>query len=155
MKILPFEKYTIESTKSPESIGEIIDKNCGSWKFPLFRQSNPMPLFGSRKGNNFKLYRYIQYRNSFLPIAFGKISNNQGGTVIEISLRMHWFVFVFMFFWLFFVSVAFFAFLFSPNHIAVLVPFGMFIVGYSLMYFCFWLEIPKLKNLISKMLENG
>ena len=155
MKILPFEKYSIESIKSIDEICLLIDKNSEPYKFHFFRNSIPKPLVGERDGEEFELRRYIQGRNSLLPIASGKLSNYNGSTKIEISLEPHLAVIIFMVFWLFFVALFFIAFLSFSMFEASLIPLSMFIFACILMHFGFWLEVPKLKNLILRAIENG
>jgi 1,4-dihydroxy-2-naphthoate octaprenyltransferase len=48
----------------------------------------------------FKICRVINYRNSFLPIVVGKmLPRLQGGTRIEVQMRMQWIVTAFMLLW--------------------------------------------------------
>lgn len=48
----------------------------------------------------FKIRRVINYRNTFLPIVVGKmLPRFQGGTRIEVEMRMHWFAAIFMLLW--------------------------------------------------------
>jgi hypothetical protein len=48
----------------------------------------------------FKIIRIIHHRNSFLPVIMGKFQPRpQGGTRIEITMRLHWLVTAFMIVW--------------------------------------------------------
>lgn len=132
----------------------LLIKTANTGNFLLFRQSNPSPLVGGREGDSFKLHRFIEYRNSFKPIAFGRISSHQGNTIIEIFVSMHWFTIIFTFFWLLGVGLAFFALLLSSDYATILIPLGMFVFAFLLMYFGFWLGTPKLKKLISSILKD-
>ena len=89
MKILPIERYSIESKKSANEIYIAIDKDIEPHRLFLFRYGIPESLVGKREENEFELRRSIQGRNSFLPIALGEISDCESGAKIKITLQLH------------------------------------------------------------------
>jgi hypothetical protein len=146
MKLLPFEKLTIESPKSMEEIHSQIDHSVMPKK--LFGRSEGKPLNGERSNSEFTMYRPIAYKNSFLPVAFGTVKKDSSGCSIVINFRMNMAVNIFMFFWLSFTLLIGFKFLSKPIDIWSFVPVFMFLFGYGMMYLGFWLEVPKLKKLL-------
>ena len=153
MKILPFEKYEIRSKKSIDELCALIDQSCESWGYS-FSATNK-PLLGKRQDKTFKLYRTIKYRNSFLPIAFGEIFEENGTSVIKITLKMNIFVMFFMLFWLSFILFGAISTLSKGQGIVVLFPLGMFLFGYLMVQGGFWFEVPKLKKLIYEAITKN
>ena len=148
MNILPFERYDIESEMSINELFASIDQGCESWSFSYaYSGAVSKPLLGGRQGMNFKLYRAIRYHNSFLPIAFGRITKIDGKSVVKITLRMNILVMVFMAIWLSFTLIGAISITSSEHGAPVLIPVGMFFFGYLLMQGSFWFEAPKLKKL--------
>jgi len=108
------------------------------------------------KEREFELRRSIQSRNSFLPIAFGKISACKSGAKIEITLQPHIATIIVTLFIVSFVALLFVGLVSTGDFKDCFVLLGMFsFATYFLIYFGFWLEIPKLKLLISNANENG
>jgi len=146
MKLLPFEKLTIESKMSMREIYAQIDDSVMPKK--LFGSNDGKLLYGERSNSEFTMYRPIAYNNSFLPIAFGTVNKNSSGCSIEINLRMNMVVSIFMFFWLSFTLFIGSKVLSKPIDFWFFLPLFMFLFGYGMMYLGFWLEVPKLKKLL-------
>jgi hypothetical protein len=63
------------------------------------------PFDGNVTGRTFKLVRVIRYRNSFLPVIRGRISDSpHGGTTVRVRMTLHLFTALFMAAWLGFVG---------------------------------------------------
>lgn len=138
---------------TPEEVKSVIDKSSKKWtsSSALF-SSRKRLFFGEIDNCEFKLYRHIKYRNSFLPIAYGRIESDGFGSKIIIRISMDIFTILFMFVWL---SISFINGIDSIQEyrgIGSLIPVVFFIFGYVLMSFSFWLEMPKLTQLIKNML---
>ena len=157
MKIFPFEKYTIKTDRSIEEINDLIDRNCEPWIFPLFRQKNPKPLVGYRSDSCFKLYLYMEFgcRSSSKPIAFGKISMENGTTNIVITVCMHWLTITYISLVLLFLGVFSVVSLSSSKYTATSIIISIFIFVYWLVCHTFWLEEKKLKELLYNIFKNG
>src|SRR5580692_4187355 len=67
-----------------------------SWKRPRAPGS---AFLGSVENLSFKIRRNIQYRNSFLPIIWGKIVPSPSGSRVNVFMYMHPFSLVFMLVW--------------------------------------------------------
>ncbi|HEY2105685.1 MAG TPA: hypothetical protein VGH29_07860 [Candidatus Binataceae bacterium] len=66
------------------------------WRF----SRSPCEFEGVVSITGFRIRRIISYRNWFLPGLMGKmLPRVQGGTRIEIELRMHWLAAIFMLLW--------------------------------------------------------
>lgn len=162
MKILPYEKYSLKCNCNREKIVEILQKNTDV-KRPFIKFKDSKKFWGKVKLDSFKIERQISYRNSFLPIIKGKIIENEEKTIIEIKMRMHILVEIFMIIWLSFAlsigSIT--GKLFVKNLInnggfkgELLTPFFMFLLGLTLTNVAFWLEVKKAKEELTKLLEQ-
>ena len=103
-KYLPYEKFTLITSLTEDIVKARVQQNIGTSS--VFNKYMPgssegKPYYGHIKGNNFTMQRVIGYRNSFLPVVKGHIyTGHDGKTRIDISMRPHVFVIIFMSFWL-------------------------------------------------------
>jgi len=78
-----------------------LDSLVGAFEPP---QDEP-PFDGSVTGRTFRLVRVIGYRNSFLPVIRGRISDSpHGGTTVRVRMTLHLVTALFMAAWLGFVG---------------------------------------------------
>ena len=162
MKYLPFENITyhtkLESEEILKRINEIIEPQKTFRMTGIFGSSNHRPYEGNVNGNSFSMTRIIGYRNSFLPRINGKIEKDFRKTEVNVKMRLHPFVLVFMFVWCGGVGFGFLAFLaasigkgaFDP---AILVPLGMLLFGYGLTTGGFKYESIKSKKYLAELFE--
>lgn len=99
--LLPYLEERIISEKTPEEIGTVLQsvtaRRGGLYTDPEFvGQVYPM---------GFKIAPVIYYRNSFLPVITGNITENESGTTIDITFRMRTFSRIAEIFWYVFFSV--------------------------------------------------
>lgn len=67
----------------------------------IFSKPDPsMPFAGKVENGRFNINRIINYRNSFLPIIVGELHDQLDVTRVEITIRLHYAVFVFFVVWL-------------------------------------------------------
>jgi hypothetical protein len=130
-------------TRKPPGFNESIRQ---SFNFTI----PPNELFlGSIKDSSFCICRNIRYRNSFLPRIRGKITAENSGSYIDISMQLHPFVAVFMTGWLFFVGLT--AFALAPAQKEFFIPLGMFVFGILLTAGGFIPEAIKAKNMLTSL----
>ena len=124
----------------------------------IFGSSDHKPYAGSINGNSFSITRIIGYRNSFLPRIKGSIKKGVGKTEVNIKMRLHPFVLVFMFVWCGGVGFGFLAFLtssigkgtFEPT---ILIPLAMLLFGYGLTTGGFKYESIKSRKYLAELFE--
>ena len=162
MKYLPFENITYQTKLDSEEIlkriNEIIEPKKTFRMTGIFGSSDHKPYEGSVNGNSFSITRIIGYRNSFLPRIKGSIKKDFGKTVVNVKMRLHPFVLVFMFIWCGGVGLGFLAFLtsslekgtFEP---AILIPLAMLLFGYGLTTGGFKYESIKSKKYLAELFE--
>ena len=158
MKYLPFENFVLTTNLSVEEVRNRLANNIDA------KINTLEPYEGSIVNNTFKIQRVITYRNSFLPVITGEISQARGMTEIKIEMRPVLFVLIFMGMWLGTVGIACIVILvatiltfpdifqqgFSP---ASLIPFGMFIFGYLLVTLGFKYESSTSKEFLKTLFE--
>jgi hypothetical protein len=155
------ERFTINSSLNSELIRrkllEVVEPpQRNIWSF---RKTNK-PYEGEISEYTFKIRRIINYRNSFLPVIQGRISSEGMGSKIEIEMRLHTFVFMFILFWLGTVgNISILSFLsmiyerkFDPD---LLIPFGMFTFGFLLASIAFKFETKVAKKFLIDLLTGN
>jgi hypothetical protein len=65
----------------------------------------PGAVLGEFRGSVFRLHTKKYYNNSFAPFFYGKMTESDGGTVLEGGFRLHPFVRLFMLFWFSFLVI--------------------------------------------------
>ncbi len=128
-----------------------------TFRFNLF-QKTAKPYEGKIDGRTFQIRRLIRYRNSFRPEIKGEISPDVNGTTINVKMRLHMAVIVFICFWCGFVIYAFFGFLqearTDPKFMAFLfIPAGMLLFVYILTIAAFSHESSKSKKDLQQLFE--
>tara|TARA_Y100001934_G_C11866151_1_gene546528 strand:+ start:24 stop:533 length:510 start_codon:yes stop_codon:yes gene_type:complete len=164
MKYLPFDNITyrtkLDLDEIQKRINEVIEPKKTFRMTGIFGSNNHKPYEGCVNGNSFSLTRIIGYRNSFLPRINGEIEKDFNGSKINVKMRLHVFVIVFMFIWLGGVGIGCLAVLatgfkfgsqsFEPMS---LIPFGMLIFGYALVTGGFKYESIKSKKYLAQLFE--
>ena len=162
MKFLPFENITYETSLDQNEVyqrlDEVIEPSTVFRKATIFGSTNDKPYEGSFSGNTFKIIRIIGYRNSFLPRIKGTIETSYNGTKVNVKMRLHPFVIVFMLVWFGLTGVGCFAALanifgnesFDSMNMR---PFGMLIFGYALVTLGFKYESIKSKKFFAQLFE--
>lgn len=103
--LLPYLEEQINSKKTPEVIYMILQSITGSVKGAL---SVNAEFIGQVHPFDFRIVPNFKYKNSFLPIITGKITESDEGSTIDIVLRMHIFIRIFLTLWF---GIVYFCFL--------------------------------------------
>ncbi|MBD8388314.1 hypothetical protein [Dysgonomonas sp. BGC7] len=151
-RLLPFENVTYKTELSPT---EIANQLRSSTQYTTLGKSI------SEKG--FTIKRIINYRNSFLPIVTGTITEEEkekekeNETTVNVKMKMNILVIIFMTFWFAMVFLACFATIAisysSGFEVFYLIPFGMLIFGVLLVVGGFKAESSKTKKDLQKILQ--
>lgn len=159
--LLPEYSYTVESEKSPPELLERLNRELYRDNFSLLKRIKTEKIFvGLLKEDGFKAYRRLNYRNSFLPIAEGKMTPLGRGTKIEITMKMLPFASLFMTIWLGFAlfmlllsaTVLFFAPEQADSKVAsIAIPLLMVVGGFSGMHMAFKVEIKKTEEALNRL----
>lgn len=145
--LLPFETLNITTSLTFSEVLERLDEILEPpkiFRLTLFKRP-AKPYEGTINGNNFKIARIVNGRNSFLPVIQGEIHPQTPGCFIKIGMSLHKFVIIFMIYWLWATgSIGLFALFawFVDRSIGpiFLVPLGMFVFGWLLCLIPFRIE---------------
>ncbi|UZR99719.1 hypothetical protein [Chondrinema litorale] len=162
MKYLPLEDITYQTKLNTNEIvdrlNEVVEPKKTFRMNGFFGNSEHKPYEGSIHNMSFKINRIIGYRNSFIPIITGTLEEEMNGTKVNVKMRLHSFVIVFMFIWFGGVGIASLAVIsyylnnenFEPMS---LIPFGMLIFGYAMVLGGFKYESIKSKKYLAELFE--
>lgn len=167
--LLPYEKYVLTTTLTPEEVLRRIGNNVQAEKdynWSAFRRVYRKPYRGLVTGLSFRMIRNINYRNSFIPVIRGRVTNISGQTEIMINMRPIGFIIVFMAFWLGLTGLVCIGILlngilqfrqilqngFSP---ALIIPFIMFAFGSGIVLYGFKSESNQSKEFLADLLKGS
>ena len=156
MSLIPYVTFSVTTT-DPISVvarrlSEKIDRT--SW-FPGWTSN--LPYTGDVWDNGFKVVPIISYRNSFLPIICGSFEPQASGTVVHVTMRIHWAVTVFLCVWCGIVGSAFIAIFGSvvageAFWGVLFFPLFMLLFAAGLTVGAFWWEMPQRREDITRVL---
>lgn len=155
MKLIPYEKFQIDSGLSAAEVLQRIKQRTGEKKLFNFRSS--LEFSGHVNEREFEITKNISYQNSFLPVIEGKIEQISTGARVTISMRLHLAVICFMFIWFSGVSIACIEVLVHLDRFSMpmLIPFGMLIFGVLIVSGGFWFEASKQKLRLIELLSKN
>lgn len=153
---MPFYRFQIDVNAPPPVVIErlrsiVRDKPTfgeSLRKMWSFGKPASTPFIGSVQDESFKIRRDIRYRNSFLPIIWGRVTQNGVGARVYVTMFIHPLVAFFMIFWLGMAG-------FAAVSIRSASSSGMFIFGLALVLGGFIPEAIKAKRLISDAVTNS
>jgi len=111
------------------------------------------PFIGKVEGDSFRVRRDIRYRNSFLPLIWGRITNQPMGTRVSVTMYIHPIVALFMLVWFSGVVAGVTAFS-NPMHPLLIVPVGLLVFGIALVCVGFFPEAIKSRRLLEQSLSE-
>ena len=161
MKIYPEDTFEIDSTLTAGEIFSALDAVVEPPKLFRWGSSNCKKYQGELTYSNFKIWRIIGYRNSFLPIIEGQITPSNSGSLITVKMRLQRFVAAFILLWLGGVSVAVVTLSIAAmmgrikSLPGLLIPPGMLLFGIAMTSGCFWWEAKKSKPFLVGILKGS
>src|SRR5690348_12769063 len=82
----PFRKFAIASPLARELAVRELRKAVGPRRF-FGVAKIPQPFEGEVGADQFRIFRTIRYRNSFLPLIDGKFENAASGSRLSVTMR--------------------------------------------------------------------
>jgi hypothetical protein len=156
MKLIPYDRYELDTHKT---VGEVKNQLEGLFaRHPrspldgLLEDFNAKPLIGALTGSEFKVYRNVGYRNSFLPILVGSIYQDTDKTKLKIQMRLNFFVLAFSSVWFLGLTLISIFLILNSNLLFAGLAILILLIGYLLMSGLFWVEVKKLKDIINLLL---
>ncbi len=159
MKFLPYENITYRTKLPGYEVIKRLSENIEPREFFFFGFNHDRKTYqGNIEHNGFNISRVTVFRrNSFNPIIKGKLHEDNTGTTIEVKMRLHIFVGLFMIFWF---SGVFIGILAAITIAAsepipfILIPFVMLIFGYVLTVGSFKYESIRAKKHLAELFET-
>ncbi len=161
--LLPYQHVAINTNLSIDDAASLL-ANRVSPPPRLFRRSSDTEKEKEYEGKvsqtGFRVNRKINYRNSFLPILYGKFIPTNYGTKVNIHMTMHPIVIVFCCVWCspllgaLWATVKDMIFSNSPFDSVVFMPIGMLTFLYLMVFFSFGIEAKRSKNFMEKLFEK-
>ncbi len=157
---MPFYRFHLDTPLSESAASERIKglirprRSFREWiAFNITREDNTVgpPFLGTARASTFRLRRDIRYRNSFLPLVWGRIVPSGVGSRINVTMFLHPLVALFMIFWfsgLGYGVVQLWVHREDAVAFAVFMPAVMILFGVALVLVCFIPEAIKAKKLL-------
>lgn len=149
--------YKIESQKTKKEILGIIQANTSDRRRPLVAGYGKF-FYGKVLDDSFQIQRRVDFRNEFLAVIIGKISESENGSTIDIMLRLGSLLKGFLIFWFAVVSsmcvvfpVIMIGYGFTPFF---LIPYGMLIFGILLVSISWKKEIKIVIKKLDELLKD-
>lgn len=106
------------------------------------------PYSGKLEWGHFEMNRNTNYRNSFLPIIKGSITEQMGRTIVSVQFKLHLAVLIFSCFWLGGVGFACVVITYASIRNGEfnkegMIPYAMFLFGFALIFGGFNFECNK------------
>jgi len=143
---------TLDEVRS--RVASLIQEPPSGWQAWLSHASvgaNGRPFLGRLNGVSFKMTRIIVYRNSFLPVIRGRISQGDIGADVRLVMTLHPLVALFMLGWFTGLGAGAFSAETAGWWLAV-VPMGLCVFGAALTLGGFMPEAFKAKRLLCEKL---
>ena len=103
--VLPYKQLVFESPLSKEEAIHRLSLEVAKPRTGLrWRETRSEKFEGMVSAESFQITRIIRYRNSFLPVIYGRFATLGPGVRIEVTMKLHIIVLVFSFIWLSFVG---------------------------------------------------
>ena len=157
---IPFENLIYDSYLTERELLHRLSQFIVPKKYFRFNdfENNNKRYEGYVSANIFEINRILNYRNSFMPFIKGEIKDNNGRARINVKMRIHPMVMVFMSLWLGIIGIIIFALLissikenkFEPS---ILIVISMFLAGYFMTLFGFKYESKKSKKDLEEILD--
>jgi len=163
MKFIPFDKFTLETKKEKSELTDILLNQIEHKKHfrikQYFSNDELKPFEGKIDNNAFKINRIIKYQNPFLPIIIGKFKTlNNGGSKIEIFMRVRYSILFFFVCWCLAPLLFFLLFTHSVSekeiYLKILVVLSVILIGNGLVYIGFNNERNKAKIFLRKLFKT-
>jgi len=98
MKLLPFDKFTIETSLTKTQVKTELQKRIGKSKANNFDRIDQNYFFGTLTGDEFKIHPILyNKRNAWKPYLFGKVDESRTRTTVKVTMRPNSIVLFFTF----------------------------------------------------------
>ncbi len=156
MTLIPYEKFSLSSSKSIEDLIVALSQNVAQIpSFSVFRKVHDKPFEGKFTENGFRVKRVIHYFNSFIPIVKARFSRSLEGTTVTVQMFPHpmsyFFIFAVTVFGLIF-GYAVGSFSSERTSLVLILPVVFGILSYIVVCCGFWFEAKQAKKELMRLI---
>ena len=157
---LPWREFVIESPLARELAIRELRKAVGRRRFFGITKIQ-QPFEGEVGADDFRVFRTIRYRNSFLPLIHGKFRNAPSGSRVSVTMRPIWLVVAVWIVWMGFALFTTFATIRlilrgpSPGVGGIAIGLGLPVFGYLLASISFGIEARKSRRMLTEILSGA
>ena len=158
MRLLPFEKVTIETSLSKEeTLAELI-KSIDQDRYPKpWRKGDPREFEGYLGRDEFRISRIANFEHPLLPIVEGRVETHESKTSLVLQLKVDRLSFGFLLSWCGLFGMI--LLLQLSNRVdsdgSVINTLIMFAAGYLGIMFFYWFEAKAAKDLLCRICHGG
>lgn len=155
MTLIPYEHFSLSSSKSIKDLVTILSQNIAQTpSFSVFRKVHDKPFGGKFSEKGFKVTRVVHYYNSFIPIVIGHFNRLSEGTNVTVRMFPHpisyFFILVAIIFGLIFGNAV--GPLFSKRtSCGLMLPVVFGIISYIVVYCAFWIEAKHARRELTQL----
>uniref|UniRef100_B8HTG1 Uncharacterized protein n=1 Tax=Cyanothece sp. (strain PCC 7425 / ATCC 29141) TaxID=395961 RepID=B8HTG1_CYAP4 len=154
MKLLPYDRFSLETTAPLEVVRERLASQVEPPKNLRWPSRNHLPYQGQVGEDGFTISRVLDYRNSFAPIIWGRFACSETGTIVQITMGLHSAVAVLLSLWLLFwysMIIPVVLFTTMPTSVALLFV-GVPVVALVIFSFAFWYEANRSRRDLTQII---
>lgn len=160
---MPIYRFQVETRLAPSAAIARLKALTGPprsfWSGYTFGPDDSFPPFiGKVAEKSFRLRRDIHYRNSFLPLIWGRATVLPDGSRIRVTMFLHPFMTIFMALWLYGIGTLVVEFLSNPpptHRWAAVGPASLLVFGIALVCGGFFPEAIKARRLLEQALSRS
>jgi len=123
------------------------------WLYPRSGQAVTCCFLGRLDGTTFKVVRIIGYRNSFLPVIRGRITQHGQGADVRLVMTLHPLVALFLLVWFTGLGTAVFGNLEAAGSLFAALPLGLCLFGAAVTLAGFVPEALEAKRIMREKLD--
>ncbi|MGY0216350.1 hypothetical protein ACWJJH_03055 [Endozoicomonadaceae bacterium StTr2] len=154
MKLIPYDKFTVETNLSSEEVLKRIDENTESKKWS--NQFYSKYFNGSVNKNGFSIQNNINSKNPIVPLLIGEVKPSGKGSRVNVTMRLKFSDFFVMFLWIAGVGFGLKTSISSTGFLSYssLMSLAMLMFGISLPLFAFWIDGSRQKKYLIQLIRD-
>ncbi len=88
MKFFPYEHFEIQTSKPKNEIVSLLREKTNPNRPSILRSAGNHLFWGEVGEDRFKIVPIVSYRNSFVPVVSGTITEREDGAVVDVDMRL-------------------------------------------------------------------
>lgn len=156
MTPFPWHNFELRTRLTPQQVREALTAHLEEEKWfrmTMPNRANDKRFTGRADTASFSIHRILGYRNSFAPMTSGTIATDGRESRIDVKMRLHPVVIVFLVAWLAIMGTAFIGIAVASS--PYFAPIALLALGviYALTLFAFWYEVNKQETALREIFQ--